>query len=293
MFGYVKPEKGELRVKEYEFYRATYCGICHAMRRLTGGLSRIGLTYDSVFLALVRMTYLSDDAFSVEKARCIVHPLRPRAVLHENPALAYTARAFASLSYHKLLDDLRDADTGHRAAKTAMRPILSSARARAGMSALDRVIEEDLRAIHEMEAAGCSGVDLPAARFGHLLGEVFCADTTGEAAIVLRDLGDHLGRFIYAADAAEDYERDRKSGAYNPFVLLYGGAPLSAENKANIRVGLMLERLGVERAIEFLPFGSRRILESLIRNIVGVGLVRRIAFLDPPDADARQTQKDL
>jgi hypothetical protein len=34
-----------------------------------------------------------------------------------------------------------------------------------------------------------------------------------------RRLGYHLGRFIYIADAVDDLEQDRKSGAYNPLLL--------------------------------------------------------------------------
>ena len=73
MFGYVKPDANELLVKEYEFYRALYCGICHSMKKNTGSRSRITLTYDSVFLALVRMLYEDDIEFKVVKKRCIVH----------------------------------------------------------------------------------------------------------------------------------------------------------------------------------------------------------------------------
>ena len=44
MFGYVKPDSGELRVKDYDFYRATYCGICREMGRATGNASRVTLS---------------------------------------------------------------------------------------------------------------------------------------------------------------------------------------------------------------------------------------------------------
>ena len=50
MFGYVKPVVGEMLVREHEFYKATYCGICRAMKKHTGTLSRVTLSYDSVFL---------------------------------------------------------------------------------------------------------------------------------------------------------------------------------------------------------------------------------------------------
>ena len=55
MFGYVKPVVTELLVKEYEFYKATYCGICRSMKKNTGALSNVTLSYDSVFLPSVRL----------------------------------------------------------------------------------------------------------------------------------------------------------------------------------------------------------------------------------------------
>ena len=58
MFGYVKPVVGEMLVREHEFYKATYCGICRAMKKHTGALSNVTLSYDSVFLALMRMLYI-------------------------------------------------------------------------------------------------------------------------------------------------------------------------------------------------------------------------------------------
>ena len=99
MFGYVKPVHTELLVKEYEFYRATYCGICRAMKKHTGTFSNVTLSYDSVFLALVRMLFVEDSEISAHNKRCIAHPMKKRTMLKENSALEYTARAFAILSY--------------------------------------------------------------------------------------------------------------------------------------------------------------------------------------------------
>ena len=36
----------------------------------------------------------------------------------------------------------------------------------------------------------------------------------------LRKMGDALGRFIYLADAAIDYRRDKKKKQYNPFLAM-------------------------------------------------------------------------
>ena len=105
MFGYVKPYHPNLLVKEYEFYKATYCGICRAMKKYTGGLSNILHSYDSVFLALVRMLFIDESKIDAKKGRCIAHPIKSRPMLLDNPALEYTARALGILTDYKLLDD--------------------------------------------------------------------------------------------------------------------------------------------------------------------------------------------
>jgi hypothetical protein len=93
-------------------------------------------------------------------------------------------------------------------------------------------------------------------------------------------VGYHLGKFIYAADAAEDYNDDLKSGSYNPFVLLYGGQPLTEENKQTIKCALLLECKQIEAAVNLLPFGTRATIENIINNVIYLGLVKRIEFLD-------------
>ena len=40
MFGYVRPFKPELRMKEYEAYKAVYCGLCKECAGHTGGECR-------------------------------------------------------------------------------------------------------------------------------------------------------------------------------------------------------------------------------------------------------------
>lgn len=280
MFGYVKPRKSELLVREHEFYKATYCGICRAMKRHTGALSNVTLSYDSVFLALVRMLYIEDGDFHACGRRCIAHPLTKRPMLDENPALEYTARAFAILTYYKLRDDLHDERAAKRIAVSALRPILSSANIRADMPALAEIIAEKLGAIGALEDSGCDSVDKPAALFGELLGEVFAHGIPESERAAPYYTGYHLGKFIYSADAAEDYERDRVSGSYNPYVISYGGAPLTSENKSTIKCALLLECKKLEGAVNLLPFGTRSTIENIINNVIYLGLVDRIKFLD-------------
>ena len=280
MFGYVKPDKAELLVKEYEFYRATYCGVCRAMKHNTGALSNATLSYDSVFLALTRMLYEPDGNIGAKPRRCIAHPMKKRPMLNENEALAYTAKAFSILTYYKLADDLHDEALGKRLVTGAARPITATAKRRAALPQLEEVVSDRLLSISELEAEQCPSVDNPATLFGELLGEVFAYGLPERERLVPYRLGYHLGRFIYAADAAEDYDKDRRSGSYNPFVLSYGGAELTRENKESIKCALLLECKSIEGALNLLPFGNRATIENILRNIIYLGLPKRIGFLD-------------
>ena len=287
MFGYVKPLTGELLVKEYEFYKATYCGVCRSLKKLTGSLSNVLHSYDSVFLALVRMIYVDDGAIGVEKSKCIAHPLKKRAMLKRNEATDYTARAFAILTYYKLCDDIADEKLMKRVATSFLRPIFRGAKNRASLENIARICEEKLSAITKLERENCPSIDEPAKLFGELLGAIFGEGLDGADKQINETLGYHLGKFIYCADAAEDYEKDRKSGSYNPYVTVYGGEPLSDENKNTIRCALLLECRGIESAVNLLPFGKRATLENIINNIIYLGLPKRISFLDASDKDVK------
>ncbi len=281
MFGYVKPYHNELLVKDYEFYRATYCGICRSMKKHTGVFSNVTLSYDSVLLALVRMLYVPDAEIGAKARRCIAHPLKKRPMLNINSATEYTARAFAILSYYKMRDDIADEGFLKKLLITPVRPVLSGGAKRAKIPDIAEVIREKLEKIGELERAKTASVDTPADLFGELLGEVFAYGLCERDALICREFGKSLGRFIYAADAAEDYEEDRVSGKYNPYVLLYGGEPLSDENKKSIKCGLLLECKKMESAVNLMPFGNRATIENIVRNILYAGLPRRIEFLDP------------
>ena len=280
MFGYVKPYHPELLVKDYEFYKASYCGVCRAMKRHTGVFSNVTLSYDSVFLALVRMLYVPDEKIAAKKSRCVAHPFKSRPMLLENEATEYTARAFAILTYYKMLDDLHDEKLIKRMARRALKPILSHARKKARLYELSDVAAEKLAAITALETEKCKSVDEPASLFGELLAEIFAFGLEGEARLVTHSLGYYLGRFIYAIDAAEDYDDDRESGSYNPYVEIYDGKELSDENRASIKCALLLECKKIESAVNLLPFGNRATIENIIKNIIYEGLVRRMSFLD-------------
>jgi len=288
MFGYVKPRVKDLLVKEHEFYRATYCGICRSMKKHTGTLSNVTITYDSVFLALVRMAYIEDSELGVTNKRCIAHPLKKKPMLNDNPAIEYTARAFAVLSYYKMLDDMSDEPLGKRMLVSLSRPILSSAKKKAKELTLEEVCREKLGKITELESALCPSVDEVAGLFGELLGEIFAYGFSDGDRLVLYEVGYRLGKFIYCIDAIDDYEKDTKSGSYNPYVIAYGGKPLTKENKETVRTALIFECKRLEGAINLVPFGNKVTVENIVRNIIYLGLTDKLDSLTEEEKEKEE-----
>ena len=173
MFGYVRAYKPELKVKEYELYRAAYCGLCRSMGKCTGQCSRMTLSYDFAFLAIFRFALLNDE-LSFDKKRCIAHPLEKRSYVENNSTLEYCAGAAALLNYHKVRDDLSDERGKKKLVAALALPAVSGARRKAlkrGLTELDGKISAHLARLSELEGTSPRSVDAPAGIFGELLGE--------------------------------------------------------------------------------------------------------------------------
>lgn len=288
MFGYVKPYRASLTLQENELYQSLYCGLCHALKAKCGTISSLFLNYDLVFLALVRLT-VGEDHIKLCPHRCAAHPIHKRCVVVDNPATDYAARVLVLLTYYKLADDAAD-EKGFRRlrAKWGMR-LLRRALKRTGLDELSRMTQDKLSALSALEAKGEPSIDAPATIFGELLGEVFAYEAKEAHAPALRALGETLGRFIYAADAAEDYPTDKKAGRYNPYVKTY---PIWDESsKSGVRDALICTLAAGESAWQSLPFGESVQIRHLIENIMYDGLVHRLDFLLPDYQPPKKTRK--
>jgi len=277
LFGYVRVMSPELKVKEYEFYRGTYCGLCRSMGKCTGQCSRMTLSYDFAFLALIRLS-VSGEELAFGQKRCMAHPLKKRNYLKHTPSLAYCAGAAALLNYHKLLDDLADEKGFKRLRAILLRPFLAHSRKKAlkaGLAPLDEQIAARLARLSETEHASLTSADIPAALFGDLLGDIMSFGLEGSDKRLTAALGKAVGKWIYLADALDDWTEDAKKKRYNPFLLLYHGA-LPTENDLNsIRNALKNELYEAEAAIDLMRFENPEI-KNLVSNILYLGMPGRM-----------------
>ena len=274
MFGYVKVAKGELRVREYEYYRASYCGLCRAMGQCTGQCSRMLLNYDFAFMANVRMA-LEGETPTFKKKRCMAHPLRARYTVEPTAALRYCAAASVVLAFEKCRDDLADERGFSRVAAWLKCLLLRRAYRRAARQCeeLPEAVREHLLKLRQLEEEKRPSVDEVAEVFGNMMAYIMSFGLEGNTARIAAKIGYCTGRFVYIADAADDCERDEKNGSYNPFLLMYGHLP-TVEEKKDIEGALMIGLADLEAAMDLIDEAQCNERRAVLQNILYLGLPR-------------------
>ena len=260
MFGYVTIDRDELKGKDLTRYRAYYCGVCHDLRHACGQLSRMTLTYDMTFLAVL-LTALYKEDQKTEDARCLLHPARKQPVIR-NACTSYAADMNILLTWNNLQDDWEDEHS--LTARTAARALRSAyLKTAAKYPEQTKAIRRYLKKLHEAERRKEGDVEYAAGLTGEMLSAIFSwrEDIWQRD---LRRLGFYLGKFIYLCDAWDDREKDEKNGCYNPF--LSAPRTYSEEEIAQILTMMAAE---ATRAFERLP-----VIEDadILRNILYSGI---------------------
>ena len=216
MFGYVMANAEELSKEERRRYLSVYCGICRQIREHSGQAARAGLSYDLTFLALVLMSLYEPEETGGDNA-CMLHPIKKRPWV-QSEYTRYAADMNVALAYYKAQDDI--ADEGKQTAKLAAKIFSKDLfRIRAEYPRQCGAMEACLARLSELEKENCGNPDLLAGCFGELMGALFVYKEDLWAPS-LYQMGSSLGRFIYLADAAVDYRRDKKKKRYNPFLAM-------------------------------------------------------------------------
>jgi len=213
MFGYITVNMDEMKIKDYRKYRAFYCGICHDLKENHGQVSRLTLTYDMTFLAvLLNGLYENDKA--EKECRCVLHPAK-KHLEYRNEITAYAADMNVLLSYYNMMDDWEDEKkrlslAGANVLKKDVRKLQEK------YPRQSKAIEEYLVKLKQCEKENSRDLDRASSDTGILFGEIFVwkQDHWEET---LRRIGFGIGKYIYLMDAYEDVEKDLKSGNYNPW----------------------------------------------------------------------------
>ena len=288
MLGYVRVEKGELKVREYEAYRGLYCSLCRALSKRYGIFSRLILSYDMTFLAMVR---LSKDGVlpSFRPGRCPFNPAkRCNYCTNAQEQFDLVCAAAVLMFYYKVKDNLADEGFFRRILMLFILPLAALWRKKAirVYSAIDFIISSAMQAQSQIEKSGTDSFDRAAHASADALGQIFAFETSDENRALYR-FGYAVGRWVYLTDAADDYEKDRKKGRFNVFVTAYDSAngTLNDVQKQQIRETLYAS---AGMALEAFKQTGCEILTPVIENVLTEGMIQTTDhFTKGDEADER------
>lgn len=278
MFGYIVPEKPEMKIKEYELFRAYYCGVCRSIGKRHGHLERLTLNYDSTFLAVL-LSSIKDEKLNIKIARCIAHPTTKRPIIQNNSFVDYASDINILLAYYNLVDKKRDEGTFLPAAGIV---VLNRAFKKLKVKYTDKcsIIEDRLDDLLKLEIAKCASMDQAAEPFAKLMEEVtayepLCKEEKNDK--TLRWIGYNLGKWIYLLDAYDDLERDIKEENYNPLIYQYqyNKQDISEFKKVvydKVEFNLTYSLNEIARAFELLEIKANK---EILENIIYMGMLRK------------------
>lgn len=218
MFGYVRPQVSELKVRQHEKYKAIYCGLCKSLGKNCSQSSRLGLQYDMAAFAYL-IGELADEQFDISNQTCVAHPLKRRPMAKDNNTLTYCAYVTSLLSYNKLSDMWIDEKKLYA---PLGKGLISSGykKAKSIFSELDTEMTKQLNKLHEYESADEKCIDYPASTTADIMEAIAynapIKDEKNKRALSI--LMRNLGIWIYLADAVDDVEEDIKKNNYNPLI---------------------------------------------------------------------------
>ena len=242
MFGHIQANLTDLSPEEKERYRSCYCGLCRSIGKRHGFLARMGLSYDLTYLSML-LSALYEPEERCEKCRCIIHPCKKKSSV-TNSCTEYAADMTVALTYYKCLDDWKD---DRNLTRWLYAKILKKSydRVKRQWPSQCETIERELEVISRIEDGKSTAPDAAANSFGRLMAELFVLKDDNWAPY-LRALGYSLGKYIYLADAAVDYRKDKRSGSYNPLNYI----ETKPEEMKPMLAGILAD---ASKAFEFLP----------------------------------------
>ncbi len=217
MFGYVKIYKPELKVLEYEKYKAVYCSLCKKSGKLYGHLIRMTLSYDFTFLAALLLSVNCDNV-SFKKGKCIYNPLKKCSFTCDcssaDEIYNYVSAVAVIMLYFKCCDDLRD---GKKIKALLLKAIIKRKYKKATLKYPQLcAIMKEMNNAQVLIEASAPNIDAAADPTAVALAKIF-ENAVGESKKrICYRIGYCVGKWVYMADALDDLEADVRSNNFNP-----------------------------------------------------------------------------
>ena len=217
MFGYIKPDYPYLYIKDETLYKALYCGMCRAIKKESGNLAGLSLTYDIAFMSLL-VHCIKGENIKVEKAHCISHPIKKIPVSSLDDTSLMLADINVILARYKATDDYLDEKKG------SLKKLVTSKGyklAKKRYPKIDEIVKTCYTTLIDLEKSNSDSIDIVCDCFATMLEKISCEVLQEFSTEYTRQLFYMVGKWIYLIDALDDYDKDIKKNNYNVFRSLY------------------------------------------------------------------------
>jgi hypothetical protein len=272
MFGYITPDIPELRVKEYEAYKAYYCGLCRSIKRHFGDIPRLTLTYDFTFLAIL-FAAIAGQSVCVSRKRCAVSPFRKKLSVDDDKIMTYCADMNVLFSYYKFKDDLKD-DKNPFYIPVVLFMKIKINKLLKNYSVKSDIIEKELNDLLKMEKRNEKDLDLLSNKFGKIMEVIFAFDgLDSDRQKITKWMGFNLGKWIYMIDAYDDIKKDMEKKRFNALVIDgLGYREIKEKQRDRVREYLLACLEEVSAAYELLELKQNA---DILDNIIYSGLLKK------------------
>lgn len=271
MFGYVIPDKNNMYIKDFNVFQGYYCGLCRALGKTGGPLTRLCTNYDVTFYSVLLHSIAGVDP-KIERKVCFLNG-KKKPMIEVDELSLKAADVAVLLTYYNVADDVTDGKASRLPIKWRLH--LRKRAATRCMPEVDKLMKREFGRLNKLEKANSANID-----------EV--ADCT---AVVMRDMTKllvntddnvdlftyNLGRLIYLLDAVDDVEEDSKKGRYNVVVNNLGKCTNKDDYLAKNADELsFLLKSTYNRMVESYNQMDIKIGEGVLSNTIYLGLNMQI-----------------
>ena len=270
MFGYIRPLKDEMKMKDYEIYKSVYCGLCRHLGRDYGLLARLTLSYDCTVLAMLAMS-LKNDGCTITRRCCCCNPLKKCLMCDtdEKGSFEFAGAVSVMMAYYKLTDTMIDGSFLKKCAAAVLKLLLyrNYRKAARQYPEIDRLTAEMMSRQQQAEKQNAN-TDQSAAPSAELIAALCRMLTEDEGQqFVLGEFGYYVGRWIYLMDAADDLEKDVKENNFNPYKNVFKENSQGAAEFCNASLNMTAARI-----IQAYDLLELHLYKDILDNIVYEGL---------------------
>lgn len=275
MFGYIYPNKNELKYKHIREYRTCYCGVCYGIRSNFGLIRSSLLQYECVFLYIFLSAIASDKLEKVE-FRCPLNIFTKRTGNYSKRILEFVSFINIFLVECKLVDDYKDEKKFTR--EFLRRIIIHNKRYKEKKLEYGELVEKitnEINKLSQYEKEKEKDIDLLLITQGNILKfivesfiiyeKIYMSESQRN---ICSQVAFQIGEWIYLMDAFDDLEKDHKKGQYNPLLQSVDAFDIQlAKDKGCIILNLI--SMNIKRIFNELSMEKHK---EIVENIIYFGL---------------------